>query len=193
MPTMARKKQKQYTPEYRVEAGQAIHLGAASVKDSATSQILLGLADELEATATTIAAFVEKTKSSEVQKTLRSLEEAAAQVGKAWSGSWIGYHANIYYKNFEDPPVGARFRSDEGPRHSPWDDGTIGDWEEFKPDHVREQILSRAGNVDLAPYREAALAARKLTNDSRADLLSIFDATQVRHSDSFLQRPRDEL
>jgi hypothetical protein len=39
-------------------------------------------------------------------KPLSDLEENANEAGKAWSGSWLGCQARVYYKNLQPPPVG---------------------------------------------------------------------------------------
>ena len=41
--------------------------------------------------------------------TINSLLTNAKAVGKAWCGSWYGYQAYVYYKNFDSPPAGTNF------------------------------------------------------------------------------------
>ena len=41
------------------------------------------------------------------------LQNAAETVGESWSGSWIGYHANVYYDKLQPPLPGDHF-SPEG-------------------------------------------------------------------------------
>lgn len=43
---------------------------------------------------------------------LNILESAADQVGKSWSGSFVGYQSRVYYRNLEPPPTGAHFSSE---------------------------------------------------------------------------------
>lgn len=35
--------------------------------------------------------------------------EEAEKVAKSWSQSWLGYHANVYYRDLNPPPPGAVF------------------------------------------------------------------------------------
>jgi hypothetical protein len=63
---------------------------------------LLEIADRLEPIA-------QQAESSEFKESLDRLEEATTKISKAWSGSWLGYHARVYYKNLKPPPSGAQF------------------------------------------------------------------------------------
>jgi len=75
---------------------------------------------------------------------LERLRATAKTVGKAWSGSRLGYQANVYYQNFEKPPRGAIFSQMWG-----FDDCMInptnGDWVEFEVEFVLEHIKKSAG------------------------------------------------
>ena len=50
---------------------------------------LFNIADELEKTA-------EKVPEDELDK----IESVGEEFGKSWSGSFLGYHSRVYYKNF---------------------------------------------------------------------------------------------
>ena len=39
-----------------------------------------------------------------IRKEINILREATSNIGKSWSQSWIGFHANLYYLNFEALP-----------------------------------------------------------------------------------------
>lgn len=90
---------------------------------------------------------------------LAALEAAAKKVGRAWSGSNLGYQANVYYDGFEAPPPGAIFSREWGflgTFH-----GTTGDWKTFSAEQVNERIEDEAGRPDLSEARaqSEALAA----------------------------------
>ncbi|MFC1885852.1 hypothetical protein ACFLZM_02195, partial [Thermodesulfobacteriota bacterium] len=65
--------------------------------------------------------------SSELDKVIRVAEE----VGKSWSGSALGYHSRVYYKNLVPVPPGARFNKEWGFKDSWPINDTVGDWVEF--------------------------------------------------------------
>jgi hypothetical protein len=54
-----------------------------------------------------------------VSKPLAALKNAAEQIGRSFSGSWLGYHSRMYYAGFRPPPSGANFSPDSGLRR-PW-------------------------------------------------------------------------
>ncbi|MGB9151125.1 MAG: hypothetical protein WCB36_12855, partial [Burkholderiales bacterium] len=63
------------------------------------------------------------------------LIEVAKEVGKSWSGSWLGYHSLIYYEGFKIPPPGARFSQEWGFMATAFPK-TTGDWHEFSAEAV---------------------------------------------------------
>ena len=96
-----------------------------------------------------------------VETPLKRLEEAALKVQKAWSGSSIGYHAYVYYRNLLPPPPGAHFSPEWGLMDTIVRCYTTGDWEEFDPDQVRREIFNLADNPDLGTVQELERAAKR--------------------------------
>lgn len=82
-------------------------------------QELLEIADRLEG-------LSERAAQPEIRQPLERLEEASNRVGRAWSGSWLGYHARIYYKALQPPPIGARFSPEWGMKDSYPIEATVG-------------------------------------------------------------------
>lgn len=101
------------------------------------AQELLEIADKLDSAAS-------KAAPSEVVDALNAIENAAVTVSKTWSGSWMGYHATVYYDGFKSPPAGAHFSPEWGLMDTVFDD-TKGDWKEFNRDKVIEAIYRKAG------------------------------------------------
>lgn len=58
----------------------------------------------LRSSADELIANAEKEKDSSFAQPLARLEAAANSIGRSWSGSNLGYQADVYYKNFEVPP-----------------------------------------------------------------------------------------
>lgn len=103
---------------------------------------------------------------------LNALEAVANRVGKSWSGSWLGYHACVYYQNLELPPPGARFSQEWGFMDAYSIQDTIGDWVEFAFDDVEGAVLAQAGNPDLEPIKQQADTAKDRVEDLQARLVS---------------------
>src|SRR4051794_30722744 len=98
---------------------------------------------------------VERAQSETFTTPLYALEKPVAEVGKAFPGSWLGYHARVYYENLQRPPPGAQFSQEWGLMDTRISFGsTTGDWEEFRPEIVEARIEDLAGHPDLTFPRE---------------------------------------
>ena len=82
-------------------------------------------------------------------KSKKNLEEAINKINKSWSGSWIGYQADVYYKNFGKPPPNHHFSIEWGLEEKTFNMGTIGPWESYNYDTVINKILEYAGQPDI--------------------------------------------
>ena len=79
---------------------------------------------------------------------LEALTAAAEDVAQAWSGSNLGYQANVYYEGFEIPPPGATFSREWGFEGIVL--GSRGEWRQHRSEDVVAYIEARAGSPDLA-------------------------------------------
>ena len=78
-------------------------------------------------------------KVEELRGQSEKIIDACHRVGESWSGSWAGYHARLYYDNFERPPLEDVFNVEWGGLH-----GFEG-WQDRSPDEVRGAIEKIAG------------------------------------------------
>jgi predicted nucleotide-binding protein len=92
--------------------------------------------------------FVKKTNQDDSLRALERLEDSAREVGKSWSGSWLGYQSLIYYRDFLPVPAGAHFSSEWGTYQNITRD-TRGDWVEYQFDFVVGVIEEKAGTPDI--------------------------------------------
>jgi predicted nucleotide-binding protein len=152
----------------------------------------MSISDELFEIAEQLDSIRARFEVAEVKVPLENLENAANNVGKTWSGSWLGYHSRIYYRNFQSPPPGAHFSQAWGPMHY-FTDGTTGDWTEYEYDKVRKTIYDMAGNPDLKVIRKLAEAARSSIEDKRLEILSSISTAMNQRPDPFLSKLREEL
>ncbi|MGW1186209.1 TIR domain-containing protein [Streptomyces drozdowiczii] len=121
---------------------------------------------------------------------LLALEDAATEVGKAWSGSSLGYQANVYYAHFNVPPPGHAFSREWG-FHGAFH-GTVGAWEVCNSDDVMARIEELAGHPDLGPSREVSDAIRGAVGDLIERARSVAARVQPPH-DSYLNENLDGL
>ncbi len=153
---------------------------------SDTQEELLEVADRLEE-------LSEKATAAEIKEPLERLEEAATSLGKAWSGSYFGYHARIYYKDLQSPPPGAHFSPEWGMKRSWPIVATTGDWVEYDPDEIERAIHTIAGNPDLGLAQQLVANAESVFESSKPDVLSILTTTLSEREDVFLASIREQV
>ena len=147
---------------------------------------LLGIADRLET-------FGRAADDLEAKSSLDQLEKQATAVGKAWSGSWLGYHARVYYEGLNPPPAGAHFSQEWGMQESWPIRDTTGIWQEFVAEDVETVIRERAGNPDLSRAEEVAEAARNALESEKGDALSLFATAVSEEPDAFLSAIQEQV
>ena len=148
-------------------------------------QELLQIADDLDRLAA-------RAGQEEIQRPLEQLKQAAEEVSKAWSGSWIGYHGNVYYRNFQRPPPGSYFSQEWGLGNTLFAPSSVGDWVEYHPDEVEEGIYSLAGNPDLKSGEVLNDEASDVFEKRRLTLLSLVDVELNRSSSTFLSDMKEK-
>ncbi len=149
---------------------------------------LFGIADRLESTCK----HWEQSKHSSLAA---NLQNAAEEVGKSWSGSWLGYQARVYYANFQTPPAGAHFSRDWGLRDDSYINDTTGDWREYKQEDVTSYISQKAG-VDEVSLNNAADAADKIEEEfehAKGEFLSLTSIAIENQPDAFLEGLRKQV
>lgn len=129
----------------------------------------------------------------EIADPLRRFEESATHVGKAWSGSALGYHARIYYRDLKPPPPGHHFSPEWGMQDS-WPIGaTTGDWVEHDPDDIERTIRGLAGNPDLSAARDLAVHAEALFGGTKSEVLSLLTTAVADRADSFIASLQEQV
>lgn len=88
--------------------------------------IIENLKRRIEAFENSVAASIEKYESD-----LHTLMRIVTRIEESWSGSWIGYHASLYYKGYEEPSRDEIFDSEWGSVH-----GISEAWEERSFDDI---------------------------------------------------------
>ncbi|HIF5693368.1 TPA: TIR domain-containing protein [Vibrio parahaemolyticus] len=124
----------------------------------------------------------EFSKSHEVDRVI----EVAEQIGKSWSGSWLGYHSRVYYNNFSVPPPGALFSQEWGLRDS-FSLGSRGDWHEYAFDDVVQLIINRAKKPDLTEFSKLSLRAEDRFDEIKSSVMSLIHSSQKIDTDKFLE------
>jgi len=121
---------------------------------------LFGLTKQLEAAA-------EKGNAEDIEQPLKALQDAAHQVSRAFSGSWLGYHSRVYYEGFVEPPPGANFSQEWG--------------------------LKNMEFTSLGSARDAARHADEVFDKGKAEIISILETELASQPDAFLAKLKAEL
>ena len=129
----------------------------------------------------------------EISQPLSALRTAVAEIGRAFSGSWLGYHSRVYYENFQAPPPGAHFSQEWGLMDTFGSMGSVGSWREYPFDEVKQHVLRLAGNPDLSAASAAAEAADAAFNHAKAEITSIFQTELDGGADGFIQNLNEQL
>jgi hypothetical protein len=144
------------------------------------------IVEELQDIYDQLQSFVDKASKNKAILSLEKLELTASEIGKSWSGSWIGYQSRVYYKDFIVPPAGAHFSSEWGFYENARQD-TRGAWTEYQFDQVQEHIRTKAGNPDTKQANDASKLGRDLFREKHDALLSILETYLLRRKDSFVE------
>ena len=147
---------------------------------------LLKIADSLDG-------LVKRGRQPEIQDPLERLEEAVQKVKKSWSGSWLGYHANVYYEGLAPRPPGAHFSQEWGLTTSFVRHSTSGHWVEYDPDEVKTATRKLAGNPNLEPSHEFCEEAMPEFETMKSTVASILETELEKSSDTFLNRLKNDL
>ena len=132
--------------------------------------------------------------SGKFHKSIERLEKEATALQQSWSGSNLGYHADIYYKDLKPRPPGAQFSREWGMKHMPGTSlGSRGEWAEFSRSDVKSFIRSNAGNPDLSTAVDAASKLRKITETAVAEAASILNVELSSKEDAYLRKQLEKL
>src|ERR1700722_8210525 len=89
-----------------------------------------------------------------LQRPVTAIVQSALAIGKAWSGSWIGFESRIYYDGLSPTPPGCYFQGGHSPLNSMMN--SAGQWVEYSADAIEGEIYRRAKNPDLKATRSAS-------------------------------------
>lgn len=156
--------------------------------------------EELRQIAQRMDDLTDRARDTGVLATLDKLRRAARDIGTAWSSSWFGYQANVYFRNFGKPSRDAYFSKKYGLTSRP-QYGTVrrneprrttGNWVEYDPEKVIETIISRAGNPNVNDMLDFYQRAEEEILKSRNDLLSILEIAYNESPSELLSNAKQE-
>jgi uncharacterized protein (TIGR02391 family) len=69
------------------------------------------------------------------------LSDNCSKLSRSWSGSFAGWHGNMYFRDFEIPSIHQKFSGEWGGIH-----GILSGWEEKQPEQVSAKLGELVGN-----------------------------------------------
>lgn len=130
--------------------------------------------------------------SSQIQNAFKAIFDACDRAQRAWSGSNIGYHANVYYQELDPPPPNNQFSPEWGLINRVSNRSTR-QWEVCDPQSVYDQLLAEAGSPDVEAITEQIDAARSTFIALQENAISVLTAALSDSHDNFLQRKLEQL
>ncbi len=118
---------------------------------------------------------------------LQALIDTSEKFAKSWSGSWLGYHFHVYYKDFLPVPPDARFSQEWGFMRA-FSNGTIGEWLEYDFDDVVHLIYKKARNPNLNNANSKSKEVSSIFDEVRSSALSLIHANYELGKDKFLDQ-----
>ena len=115
------------------------------------------------------------------------------QVTNAFSGSWLGYHANIYYKGFNTPRPGDHFSSEWGMLNVHFNEGTSDNWIEYSREQVAQAIYHNIDDGYIGKLKEICESASTVFKDNDETIRTIVDTVYKETKADTLDRIRSIL
>ncbi|MDP9590350.1 UNVERIFIED_ORG: putative nucleotide-binding protein [Shinella zoogloeoides] len=147
---------------------------------------LINIADRLDALVVEFNQLPEQSK-------LAQIGDTCVRVGRSWSGSNLGYHATVYYANFEQPPPGAHFSSMSGLRDNWPLESTAGDWREYRHSDVLSEIQRLSGNPDIEPVRKLSRKIEAAVEDAKEAVTSILSVHLDSRPDAYVSDVKEKV
>ena len=148
------------------------------------------LIEELNEITAEMTSLVAEWKAAGHDEPLKRLGEAATTVGRAWSGSSLGYHANVYYEGFQPPPPSCHFSSEWGLMKM---GDTSGRWFEYTPEYVNAWIERIAKSPDLKLVTSMADTIHAAFEQRRRAMVSILEVALSRDTDAHIGDAQSKL
>lgn len=123
----------------------------------------------------------------EMNDLLERLRSVAESFDSSWSGSAVGYHANVYYEGFQSPPPGCHFSAAWGLMDLAFVKGSTGSWREYAADEVREEIFNGAGNPDLAQIESASSTVSDIFRNGQSTFESLISLISGNSKNTYIE------
>ena len=148
----------------------------------------MAFVDELNGIAERLTVGAESLHNEEAKQCIELMEERAISVGKAWSGSWLGYHSRVYYADLAEPPPGARFSQEWGMMDLQFSQETVGNWKEYRFDDVLSSIQKQVPAEEVDRIKKHSHLVKADFDEEKSQVLSILSGfSRTQKDDEFIK------
>lgn len=128
----------------------------------------------------------------QLKQQLDALENAALDVGKASSGSWIGYFSTIYRAGLEPKGPGVMWDEEWGQQGTYSNRNSKG-WATYLYESIEAEILKRAGVAKLDEIEAASEAAETELKRLKVRIVASMEAYVAHTADQTITRIKSEI
>jgi predicted nucleotide-binding protein len=143
---------------------------------------------ELTELADLVSKQVDRTRAPDLETPMRSLEAQCDIARKAWSGSNIGHHANVYWQGLRPHPANSAFNIEWGFAASWPNPEPDPEWQIMEPAEVTAELLRRAHITDLKPVRLELKSLRQELSDLKEQAISMLNVILRDQPEAFFSR-----
>ena len=148
--------------------------------------------NELREVSKNLLRFADDYDSMPETETLNAIWQRAIEIGKSSSGSWLGYHANVYYADFKPPPAGRDFDIQNGTAGGHFYNPDPS-WIEHAGHDVFDMLVDENGKRALSVAEQAAEKGLALLDSVKTDVSSVLTVYLNSHDDQFVRRIAEEI
>lgn len=106
-----------------------------------------------------------KNYKKDLEEIAKNIIKSCERIEKSWSGSWIGYHSNLYFREYGQPGSGERFSVEWGGIHglnSGWQTKSLEDVWEYIIKHATKKFDTDDADDKLDEIQDAAESLKTL-------------------------------
>jgi predicted nucleotide-binding protein len=119
----------------------------------------------------------------------RKLMAAVDEVGKAWSGSWMGYQANVYTADLKPSQPGEFFDSEWGNMER-FSNRSYGPWAEYNGEAIFAEVFRRA-KLPQDYLKNESLQVGKVFEECKTEIIVTLEAALGVNEDKVLRESLD--
>jgi predicted nucleotide-binding protein len=154
------------------------------------------IAEELFQVADATAEALAYARADDLQKPLGAIQKACDEAKRAWSGSNLGYHADVYWEGLQPKPPAVQFSPEWGLKmRDRWliNHPDAGEWRIMDRDEVINAIILRAGSPDIDSIDSTLASVREKFSSLKEQAVSLLSAAQIEKNDPFIERKLNQI